>query len=163
MNLYDLTGELLQLQEMLEDPDIDTDILYDTLAGVEGEYDDKVEGWCMIIRNLTAQADALDIEVKRLNEKKKAVSNRIEWMKRCVFESLKVTGRKKAGGALTAQIKTNGGKLPVILDKEVEEFPPDLVKWEAKPDMDEIRKYLDTGVVSPWCHYGERGEHLEVK
>jgi hypothetical protein len=61
-------------------------------------------------------------------------------------------------------IRRNGGKAPVIMDVEdTSELPDELVKIEEKPDMDAIRKLLDSGKTCKYAHYGERGESLSIK
>ena len=42
--LFDLTGNLLRLYEMMDDPDIEPDVLIDTMEAVEGEFEAKAEG-----------------------------------------------------------------------------------------------------------------------
>ena len=41
--LYELTGELLELMDMMEDPDCDPQMIQDTMEGSELEFEEKVE------------------------------------------------------------------------------------------------------------------------
>ncbi len=45
MNLYELTGQFLQLQQMLEDPETEADVIKDTMEAVEGEIEVKADGY----------------------------------------------------------------------------------------------------------------------
>lgn len=45
MNLYELTGQFLILQQMLEDPDAEIDVIKDTMEAVEGEIEVKADGY----------------------------------------------------------------------------------------------------------------------
>ena len=51
-SLYELTGELMRLFEMLEDPEMDEQAVRDTMEAVEGEFDAKVDGWCRVSRSV---------------------------------------------------------------------------------------------------------------
>ena len=161
--LYEITGEILALQEMLETDEYDAEILADTLEGVQGEYEFKLESYCKVIKNLEADAEALKNEAKRLTDRRKVLENNIDRLKKAMFESMKATGMTKVKGQLfTVAIQKNGGKLPIIVDVDVDELPDELVKVVESPDLEAISKLLEQGE-SPLAHYGERGESLRIK
>lgn len=161
--LYDLTADLLALQEMLESPLDDEDVLKDTLEAVQGEYEIKLEAYCKVIKNLEADAEALKTEAKRLTDKRKVLENNIDRLKKAMFDSMKATNTDKVKGQLfTVAIQKNGGKLPVIVDVDVSELPDELVKVVESPDLEAIGKLLESGE-SMYAHYGERGESLRIK
>ena len=160
--LYELTSDLMTLQEMLEG-DIDDQCLLDTLEAVQGEYEVKLESYCKVIKNLEADMDALKAEAKRLTDKRKTLENNIDRLKKAMFDSMKATGTDKVKGTLfTVAIQRNGGKLPVIVDVDVSELPDELVKIVESPDLDAIGKLLEQGE-SLYAHFGERGESLRIK
>lgn len=163
MKLYELTGELIQLQEMLELEDVDPQVLTDTMEAVQGEYDFKLESYCKVIKNLDADITSIKAEVDRLNGKKKVLEANIERLKKAMFESMKATGINKVKGQLfTVSIQKNGGKIPVIVDVETSELPDELVTIIEKPNLDAIREVLERGE-SKLAHFGERGETLRIK
>lgn len=160
--LYELTSDLLLLQEMLED-NIDDQCLLDTLEGVQGEYEIKLEAYCKVIKNLEADMDALKAEAKRLTDKRKVLENNVDRLKKAMFDSMKATGTDKVKGALfTVAIQRNGGKLPVIVDVDTSELPDELVKVVESPDLEAIGKLLEAGECK-YAHFGERGESLRIK
>lgn len=162
-SLYEVTGNVLALQEMLENPMDDEDILKDTLEAVHGEYDSKMESYAKVIKNLESDVEALKNESKRLKDKQKTIENNIDRLKKAMFDSMKATGRDKVKGQLfTVAIQKNGGKLPVIVDVDTSELPDDLVKIVESPDLDAISKLLEAGNCK-YAHYGERGESLRIK
>lgn len=57
--LYELTADVMQLQELLENELEDEQMLLDTLEGVQWEYEFKLEQYGKVIRNLEADAEAL--------------------------------------------------------------------------------------------------------
>lgn len=162
-NLYEVTGNILALQEMLESPLDDEDILKDTLEAVQGEYEAKIESYCKVIRNIEADIEAIKTETKRLSEKKKVLENNIDRLKKAMFDSMKATNTNKVKGQIfTVAIQRNGGKLPVIVDVETSELPDELVKVVESPDLEAIAKLIDSGNTQ-YGHYGERGESLRIK
>ena len=161
--LYELTADIMQLQDMLENEVEDEQMLLDTLEGVQWEYEFKLEQCAKVIRNLEADAEAIKNEVDRLNNKRKLLNNKIDRLKKYMFDSMKATDTTKVKGTvLTVAIQKNGGKLPVVVDVDTSELPDDLVKIVESPDLDAIRKELDAGNCE-YAHYGERGESLRIK
>ena len=161
--LYEITGNILALQELLENPLDDEDILKDTLEAVQGEYEAKIESYCKVIRNIEADIEAFKIEDKRLSEKAKMLENNRDRLKKAMFESMKATNTDKVKGQLfTVAIQRNGGKLPVIVDVETAYLPKELVKVTESPDLEAIAKLIDSGNTQ-YAHYGERGESLRIK
>lgn len=161
--LYELTTDLLTLQEMLESPMDDEDVLADTLEAVQGEYELKLESYCKVIKNLEADMEALKAEAKRLTDKRKVLEANVDRLKKAMFDSMKATGTDKVKGSIfTVAIQKNGGKLPVIVDVPTEELPDECVKVVESPDLEAISKLLDAGKCV-FAHYGERGESLRIK
>ncbi len=162
MRLYELTADLLTLQEMLEDT-VDDQCLLDTLEGVQGEYEIKLEAYCKVIKNIEADMEALKAEAKRLMDRRKVLENNVDRLKKAMFDSMKATGTDKVKGQIfTVAIQRNGGKLPVIVDVPTEDLPDELVKVVESPDLEAIGKLLEAGE-SKYAHFGERGESLRIK
>lgn len=167
-NLYDLTGDLMELQEMLESPLDDEQVLLDTLDAVQGEYELKLEAYCKVIKNLEADMEALKSEAKRLTDKRKVLENNVDRLKKAMFDSMKATNTDKIKGTLfNVSIQRNGGKLPVIYDKDnkniTANLPDELVNVVETPDLEAIREWLETGNAVEGFTLGERGESLRIK
>ena len=163
MKLYELTADVMTLQEMLENEVEDEQMLLDTLEGVQYEYEYKLEQYAKVIRNLEADANAYKLEANRLNERRRVIENNIDRLKNHMFESMKATGINKVKGTLlNVSIQKNGGKLPVIVDCDVNDLPESVVKVVESPDLEAIRKLLDAGECD-FARYGERGESLRIK
>ena len=163
--LYELTSDLITLQELLEES-VDDQLLQDTLEAVQGEYDVKMESYAKVIKNLEADIDALKAEAKRLTDKRKVLENNIDRLKKAMFDSMKAVGKSKAGGQLfTVAIQKNGGKVPVIMaeDADLSILPDQLVKVVESPDLEAIRELLEAGKVVEGFTLGQRGESLRIK
>ena len=68
--LYELTGEFLQLMNMLEDEDCDEQCIMDTLESVEYEIEDKADGYAKIIKSLESNVNGLSKEADRSEERR---------------------------------------------------------------------------------------------
>ena len=163
--LYEIVGNYLQLQEMLYEDEVPDQVLLDTIEAVDGEFDYKIENYCKVIKNVESDIKALDEESKRLSEKKKVLENRVDRLKKTMFEAMKTVGKTKAGGQiLKASIQKNGGKLPLIVDDiDVSKLPDTYKKVEYTTNNEAIREALDNGVTLDFARYGERGESLRIK
>lgn len=165
-SLYELNGQLLELQSMLSDSSIEPDVLADTLEAVEGDYEIKIESYCKVIKNLEGDVDALKAEAQRLTDKRKVLESNIDKLKKAMYDSLKLVGKTKIKGTLfTVAIQKNGGKEPVIMssDAKTEDLPDDLVIYTEKPNLDAIRDLLQAGKTVDGFSLGERGESLRIK
>ena len=167
MTLYEITGELLELQNMIEEG-ADPDIVNDTIESVEFDLEQKAEGYVMVIRNLEAQAKAIKEEEKRLREKRLSAENGIERLKKRLYDSMNATGKKKLNaGVFTLSVQKNGGSLPVIIDEDIKNMPEELLKIEVKPDTKKIAELLQdeekSQLYSKFAHFGERGESLRIR
>ena len=168
MRLYEITGELLALQELLENPLDDEDVLKDTLDAVQGEYEFKLESYCKVIKNLEADIVGIKDEVDRLSGKRKVLENNIDRLKKAMFESMKATNTPKVKGQLfTVAIQKNGGVIPINYDKNdkniTANLPDHLVNIVKTPNLEAIRELLEAGKVVDGFTLGERGESLRIK
>lgn len=163
MNLHELTDEWLQLQSMLEEASDDEDlqVFFDTMEGIEGEFDDKISGCVAVYKNLMADVEALEAESKKLKERAGVTERKADRLKNYVMTCMKAVGRTKSGDAInSASIVKNGGKKPVILSDEV---PQEWQRVKYEPDNKRIREALENGEELPFAKLGERGERLNIK
>lgn len=166
-SLYEITGDMLQLQSMLED-EIDQDVLKDTLEAVQGEYEIKLEQCCKVIKNLEADIGALKDEANRLLSRSKTLENNVDSLKKAMFESMKATNTPKVKGQVfTVSIQRNGGAIPIIYDKNdkniTSNLPDQLVNIVETPNLKAIRELLEAGKFVEGFTLGERGESLRIK
>ena len=79
--LYDLTGDFLQLQERLDDPDEDIQAIEDTLEAIEGNIVVKASNIVQVLKNLSSPIQAIDAEISRLRAKKTAIQAKTDRLK----------------------------------------------------------------------------------
>ena len=163
-SLYELKGDYLKLLEMLEDPEIEDQIVLDTLEGIDYELEIKAENYAKIIRELEGTVEVIKAEKKRLSDKQSKLEANVKRLKDNLQEAMTATGKTKFKTDLFSfSIQKNGGALPVIVDVDTAELPDELVQITEKPDLKAIAKFLEEHPESKLAHYGERGESLRIK
>lgn len=163
-SMYELTADWAAVLAMAQDPDIDPQAIADTLEAIGGEIEDKAENTAIVMKELEAEAAKLKAEEQRLKDRRTKVENNIKDIKQRLFDAMKMTGKEKFKTELFSfSIAKNGGKIPVIVDVETADLPDDLVTIIEKPNLDAIAAYLEKHPESKYGHFGERGEHLNIK
>lgn len=162
--LYELTNEFMELLDMLEDPEIEEQVVLDTLEGIDFELELKADGYAKVIKELEGSIETIKAEQTRLAKKKNTMEANIARLKNNLQDAMVKTGKTKFKTDLFSfNIQKNGGKAPVILDvKDTSELPDELVRIKEEPDIEAIRKLIDAGECK-YAHYGERGESLRIK
>lgn len=121
MTLYELTTDYAELLMLAEDPDIDEEAFIDTLEGIEGAIEDKADGYAKVIRQLTADAEALKAEADRLSNRRKSIEGNIDRMKKALQNTMTITGKTKFKTELfsfsvrknpASVVITQAGKIP---------------------------------------------------
>lgn len=172
-NLYELTGEFLELMDMLDDPNVDQETLQDTLESINYEIETKADGYAKIIRNLETNIEGIESEIKRLQNKKKTYENKINWLKDNLKSAMEITGKRKFKTNLFSfSICKKGGAVPLVIDSDLENIPEEFkIKQPDKIDTQAVREYLkengyegaDGGVYSEHFHLDPRGERLSIR
>lgn len=158
MTLYELTDEYKQLLEMMEDPDIDPQIITDTMEGVQGEIEIKAEGYIRVMKELEAEADKINNELKRLGNRWDSCQTNIKRLEESLLTTMQVMDKPKIQTEhFRLSIAKNGGLKPMKITGEV---PPEFCKLE--PDTKRIREALSNGELD-FAHLEERGVHLNVR
>lgn len=96
MKLYELTGEYIQLMQMLEDASAEDEAeIVAAMEAVTGDIEEKADAYARIMKNLLGDIDALDVEEKRLKARRTALENRVDRLKTAIQNSMELIGAKK--------------------------------------------------------------------
>lgn len=162
--LYELTADYARLLELAEDPDTDTEILKDTMEALTGEFEDKADGYAMVIRELQAKADAVAAEMKRLKERKDTFDNNIARMKESLQAAMEATDKRKFKTTLFSfGIQKNPPKL--VIDKESTDHAPAEYIIMQSPiwDQTKLKEALKAGKDVSGIAHLEQTESLRIK
>lgn len=158
-NLYELTNNYESVLNMLYDEDIDEQMVLDTLESIEGEIEDKADGYAKIIKELLGDAEKIKAEKLRLEARQKTFENRARLLKDNLQKTMTQLGKTKFKTELFSfGIQKNGGKQAITIDGDV---PEEYQKLET--DTEKIRSALEEGKELPFAHLEPRGESLRIR
>lgn len=160
ISLYEMSKEWENVFEMLLDPDVPEEAIFDTIEMIEADMDTKADGYAKIIKSMDGDTAQIDAEIKRLQNRKTSISNRQKALKQRLYDTMKATGRTKFKTPLFSfAIQQNGGARHVDLTDVV---PAEWLK-PGDPDTKRIREYLEAGHELPFAILADRGESLRIR
>lgn len=125
---------------------------FDTLSGIEEEFDLKAENLAQYIKCLKAEAEVIDTEIKKLRERRDNRNKRIERLKIYLMNCMQAIGVKKIDmPKAKITIRNNAARLKI--DNEIEFINmlqdhgrDDLLKYSL-PEIkkSEIKKLIKSG------------------
>lgn len=163
--LYELTGQMQALLALMEDPDVDPQIIEDSLEAISGEIEVKADGYARVMAELEARKAAVKAEKDRLAARESSLGKNIDRMKESLKTSMIATGKTKFKTDLFSfNIQKNPPR--VVID-DPDRIPEGfLIPQPPKVDTASIKeslKSVDAG--SMWegiCHL-EQGESLRIR
>lgn len=139
MKLYELTNELQDLIEMLEE-EPENEAIKETIATLLLDLDDKAEDYVHVIRQLEADAEAAKAEKLRLAKKQSAAENAAKRMRDYLKDAMVLTGRTKIKRP-TCSISVST-RWETVIDVDVKDIPEEFQKVTIEPRKQEIGKWL---------------------
>jgi hypothetical protein len=168
--LYEISQSLEAIEELLfevggEVSDIHTEAVIDAWLGEYGQArDEKIDGYCALIREIEARRDARRLEAARLNDLATADHNAVTRLKERLMWFFEAHGIQKMDTArFRVSVANNGGVQPVAVLCKPEELPPQFQKIIVKADNDALREALEEGETMPFAALVERGRHLRIR
>lgn len=163
--LFDITNEFKELYAMLTDPEVNPEVISDTLEAVTGELEVKAGGYVNVIKQMQMEAEACDQMVQMWSTKKNIRENSIKRMKAALCTAMIETHHDDKNGLqageFTLKVVNNGGKQP--LKVKTDEVPDSFMKVIYEVDNEKIRKALEAGEKLDFAYLEERGKHITIK
>ena len=164
MTLYELTADYLQVLQMAEDPDVDPEVIEDTLEDIGGSIEDKADSYATVMITIDGNIKMLAEEIARLTERKKAMEANRQRIKDYLQKSMVVTGKTKFK---TEKFSFSVQKNPasVVLDTDdIDRIPAKyLVPQEPKVNKTQIKEDLKAGMELPGIAHLEQSESLRIR
>ena len=147
MKLYEIDKALLDVIESGYSVDEETGEVYfseDELEALITDRNYKIEGCALYVKNLEAEADAINAEIERLQARQKAKQSRADYMRQYIAQSMKLFGDTQVE---TARAAVSLRKSTYVDVYDAAKLAPELVrkKVTTAPDKKEIRKRLQAG------------------
>lgn len=138
--LYELTGQFLDIYNL----ELDEETKLDTLDSIDwnSDYENKVENYIKVMKNLEADVEARKNEIKRLTELNKADEKKKDHLKETLSASMILTGHERVD---TPLFKVSFRKSQAV---EVNELVlPESYKVATwKPDKKRLKEDLKNGL-----------------
>lgn len=165
--LYELTNDYKHILSLASDPEIDPQIIEDTLESIAGEIEAKADGYAKVIAELKiksqevrAKGNAIIEEGKRINSFADLIDANIDRMKSNLHASMEATGKTKFKTDLFSfSIRKNPPKVVVDNDEAV---LPEYLKIKTEIDKKAIAESLKAGHKLDFAHL-ESGTSLVIK
>lgn len=159
-----LAADYKKLQQMLESSEeLTPEMIADTLEGIEGALEDKLDNTFKFIRNLEGLSKTCEEEAKRLAERKKSFENQAKNLRQYVLSCLLAAGLDKLKTPVNT-FTARKGIASVVIDN-VEILPDELVDVQmvSTPDKKAIKEALENGVDVPGAHIEIGSRSLQVR
>lgn len=140
MTLYNISERyenILEVQNELTQGELSA-----ILIDIEDEFNAKAENIAKVIAEFDNQEIVLENEIKRLNERKKAVETRKAWLKDYLLINMQRVGKSSIKSDLfTIKVRNNP---PSVVLRDENRVPDEfkITKTETKVDKKALKEYL---------------------
>jgi hypothetical protein len=157
-SLHELTADLLALYDI---EDIDQDAFNDTLEGMVGTFEVKIERIAKMIENMQAEKDMVTKKRQQLAQREQRLAKRLEWLKRYMLSNMLVTGIDRVATDDVLVRLVGKAKAVVWGDPAL---IPDCVKKTPKPIPNSTlaKEYIAEHGDQPWARLDE-GKRVDIK
>jgi hypothetical protein len=172
--MYELQVTMLQIEQALDDNGGElTDELAELLTDTEVSIKAKADGYRAVMAKFNDKVEAVDKEIKRLQDIKKTAKNAEKRLKEYILGIMGIYGLKKIEGELCSMTRTSVKSLDVDEElilaphaskiAELQASLPEYLTVEIKVSKTVIKnKFKNTDVLPCGCAYVEN-ESLRIK
>lgn len=143
-NVYELGSSFDLIDQLIEDEALDDEALLDAWENLKDDTATKFENCCKYIKNVESDIEGIDLEIKRLQAKKKSLTNGKDRLKALMLSVLVKMGEKKLPcGTFTVGRQNNAPSLYVnegitfkdVGDEYLRFTDPEIDKKKALEDL----------------------------
>lgn len=167
-NIYDLGNSFATLWGLIEDEAVEDEVLLEAFENATDDLKDKLENCCKYIKNVDSDIAGLDEEIKRLQAKKKSLTNGKDRLKGMMLRALNMSGEKKLPcGTFTVYKQANPPK--VVIDEQYIENIPEQYLIPQEPVINKaliLEALKESNIIHPELDgiaHIEQGESLRIK
>ena len=168
MNLYQLTNNFIEvdrlISEYLENGEQElAENLVKANEIIAQEIENKSTGFLYMFRNMDSQMEAIDGEIKRLQDLKKSVKSKSDRLKNMLKDSMEAIGTKNIETNLgKISIRKNPGSLVIDdIDLVPATYKEEIVTRTVRVDTNLVKKLIKSGVDIEGCRL-EVGTSLTI-
>lgn len=160
MKLYEIDQQLERLLELDTERMVDTEtgeiLTAEDIDKLQMDRAEKIEGCLLVIKNKLAEADAIDVEMKKLADRKRSLNNKAIWLQEYVASSLNGETFSTSKGAVTYR------KSEAIEVLDIDKISPEYIKTTISADKTAIKKAIKAGEVVGGAQLIER-MNMQIK
>lgn len=147
MKLYEISNTYQDFLNAVESGDIPEEAVADTLEGIQGDFNEKADNIACIIKNLSAEADAIKAERDALSERLKAKQNRANYFKQYLSSAMAAMKIQKVETARNAISFRKSTSCFIADEEDFKQCHTDLCKKELVVTIPraDIAKMLKSG------------------
>ena len=157
MKLYEIKDSILNVLEAIEE-ETDQTGLNAILNGLKEEKADKCLNIAAYIKGLNAEAEALKLEKKRLEDRARTLTNKSERLKEYLQFNLDPGEKFKDTRAVISWRKSQS----VMVSIDPHDLPEKYRKVEYSALKSEIKADIKEGIAVPGCELVEK-ENIQIK
>lgn len=143
MTLWQIDEQIAKAIELGFDPETGEIMDESALEQLQMDRDVKIENIILLIKNITAETNAIRDEEIALAKRRKTGENRAEWLKKYVSASL--NGEKFQTPRCSASFR----KTKAVKIMNSDEIPDDYIRIKAEPNTMAIKDALKAGEEVP--------------
>lgn len=149
MKLYELTQNYMNLQELLENPDIPQQMIEEALNEVGGEIEEKAENIAKLIKSLEADIEGIKREEMRFATRRKVLETRVNNLKYYLQTAMLSVNKNKIKSKLfTINVQPNPASIAIDnIDIIPDEYKEKVE--EVKADKKKIKEAIKQGIEVP--------------
>lgn len=149
MKLYEITAQYQNIYALLQNPEFaENEDILTALDQIEDAFENKAQQTIFMMKNIEAEIDSIDTEIKRLQAMKKVRQNNIDRIKNRLRENMKAVGMSKLNCGLFSLSYRLQEANAVELDETeflANNLDEDLVTVKVTPNKTEIKRRLQHG------------------
>lgn len=160
---FELAAQYRHLAELLAERHDDEQVIADTLEGISGPLDERLENLAKMVRNLESARRGVEETIANLETRHAALQRAAERGRKLILDLMQVAHRDRATTALfSLAIRKNP---PVVVIDSQAALPPTYLTYHEPPPPTPNKKAIATalkaGTPVPGAHC-EQGVRLEI-
>ena len=161
--LHEISDNHKELTLMVSEGELSINDISDTMDMIEGEFNDKAVSLVAVKDNMQADVTAIDNEIKRLTERKKAIKNKQDSMIEYLRFNMEATGITKIDCPLFSITLAKGRDI-VSVDNQSLISPEYMdVKVTSTPMKKEILSAMKNGEEVLGCSIAKSKSSVRIK
>lgn len=152
-NLYELTEQYRMLEEAAYNDELTVEEFDRMLNEIEGDIEEKVDGYCKVLRNMAADVRSLSTEEKRIKARRQSIESNMDRMKAVLANAMDAQGRRSVKTPLFTLYFAQNSHVEIT---DLAAVPEEYLKQRPRKEDDINKKAIadyikETGEILPFA------------